>query len=86
MSAPLNLINRFDLLITNSPASLPHVLAEFAEQNITPMSVNAVSHKSGALVVTVVVKHLNELRARALEARLKLVPAVKSARVEHMVS
>jgi len=86
MSAPLNLINRFELLLVNTPASLQAVLGEFAARDVSPTSVNAVSQGSENLAVTVIVKRLGENSARSIEQKLKAVPAVKQARLEHMVN
>ena len=86
MPAPLTLINRFELLLVNSPASLSAVLGEFAARDVSPTSVNAVSQGSGNLAVTVIVKRLGENSARCIEQKLKAVPAVKQARLEHMVN
>jgi hypothetical protein len=86
MTAPLTLTNRFELLLTGSPASLPRVLDQFAESNISPATVNARSQRDGSLAVTVTVKQLGEEMAEILRARLKAVPSVKTARLEHLVS
>lgn len=85
MPAPLILTNRFELLLTNSPASLPCVLDQFAQKNIAPTAVNATSHGADSLVVIVTVKHMGEETARIMQQVLKTVPVVKSARLEHMV-
>jgi len=85
MSAPLNLTNRFELLLTNNPASLPYVLNQFAQANISPTAVNAVSQGDSYLAVSVTVKHMCEEAARNLQQTLKAVPAVKLARLEHLV-
>lgn len=86
MTAPLNITNRFELILTKSPIGLSRVLDQFAESNISFTSMNAVSHGSDTLSVTVTVTELGEEMAEVLRARLKTVPAVKSARLEHMVS
>jgi putative lipoic acid-binding regulatory protein len=86
MTAPLNITNRFELTLTKSPLSLSSVLDQFAESNISPTAVNAVSHGADLLAVTVTVQEIGEDRAETLHSRLKKVPAVTSARLEHMVS
>lgn len=86
MSAPLNLTNRFELLLSNNPTSLPAVLGEFAALSVAPTSVNAVSQGTESLAVTVIVKRLGEDSARQLQQNLKAVPSVKQARLEHLVN
>jgi len=86
MSAPLNLTNRFELLLTNNPANLPRVLDIFAKRNISPTAVNAVSQGNHSLSVTVIVKNLGEAFAITLQKKLKTMPGVKAARLEHMVN
>lgn len=86
MTAPLNLTNRFELLVSNSPASLPQVLEEFAALGAAPTAVNAVSQGTDDLAVTVILKHVGEDSARRIQKNLKAVPTVKQARLEHMVN
>lgn len=86
MTAPLNITNRFELTLTKSPVGLSRVLDQFAESNVSLTSMNAVSHGRDTLAVTLTVNELGEEMAEVLRNRLKAVPAVKTARLEHMVS
>jgi hypothetical protein len=84
--APDNLTNRFELLLTNNPTSLPLVLNEFAARNVLPAAVKATSHDGNKLVVTVTVKRMQESAALALQVQLKTLAMVLSARLEHLVT
>lgn len=86
MTAPLNLTNRFELLVQNSPASLSQVLEQFAALGAAPTAVNAISQGTDNMAVTVVLKHVGEDIARRIQKNLKAVPIIKQASLEHMVN
>ncbi|WP_262692886.1 hypothetical protein [Kordiimonas aestuarii] len=83
MTAPLEIANRFDILVDLKPDTLEAVLAHFDETPFDRSTVRTTRHADGTLVVKVIVKRLAEDRARAIHDALKKNDRVFDARLEH---
>ena len=83
MTAPIEIANRFDLLVSLEPTALDAVLSHFHAQDVEPSLVKTTRHGDGTLAVKVIVERLAESRARAIQNDLKKDQMVFDARLEH---
>ncbi|NVJ71336.1 MAG: hypothetical protein HWE08_13325 [Alphaproteobacteria bacterium] len=85
MTAQIEIANRFDVLTWRQPHALSNVLSHFSNAESQPSRVSTVAHKDGTLSVTIIVKHLAEGDARAIQHDLKKDGQVLRAMLEHVV-
>lgn len=82
MTAPFEIANRFDVLVSQGPHAVDTVLSHFPE---APARVNATRHRDGTLSVTIIANNLAEPHARAIQHKLKQNNTVLRAMLEHLV-
>ncbi|WP_417462274.1 hypothetical protein [Kordiimonas sp.] len=83
MTAPLEIANRFDVLVSLAPDALEAVLSHFHNIPLDAASVKTTRHSDGTLAVKVIVQRLAEHKARAIQDALKKNDRVFDARLEH---
>ncbi|WP_417450090.1 hypothetical protein [Kordiimonas sp.] len=83
MTAPLQIANRFDILIPYSLDTLEAILTHFRDTPFDRSTVRTTRHADGTLAVKVIVERLAEDKARAIHEALKKNDRVKHARLEH---